>query len=95
MDRRQDAGMKDCKLTGQWAGFSFERGYLITPEGRALDPTDLRWMSLTLCLAQEWRLMMEEASQEAREERLARVTTLRSRLAHRRRLSCARHVQRG
>ncbi|WDS36965.1 DUF3653 domain-containing protein [Pseudoxanthomonas sp.] len=87
--------MKDRNLTGPWAGFSFEAGFLVTPEGRRFDPVDLRWLSLTCNLAQEWRLMMDEAAQEAAESRSAVVTTLRSRLAHRRRLSCARRVQRG
>ncbi len=87
--------MKDRKLTGRWAGFSFEADFLVTPEGRRIDPTELQWMSLTLCMAQEWRLMMAEASQEAKERVSQEVVTLRSRLAHRRRLSSPRRVHRG
>lgn len=87
--------MKDKKLTGLWAGFSFEAGFLVTPEGRRFDPTDLRWLSLTCNLAREWRLMMDEAKEDYREQRSAKVAALRSKLAHRRRLASARHVQRG
>ncbi|WP_414486858.1 DUF3653 domain-containing protein [Stenotrophomonas maltophilia] len=47
------------ELTGPWAGFSFQGDRLITPEGRHLLPEDLAWLSLTACLAQEWRRMME------------------------------------
>lgn len=86
--------MKDQKLTGPWAGFSFEAGFLVTPEGRRFDPTELRWLSLTCNLAREWRLMMEDAAQEAIERRQQReVVPIRARLAHRRRLACARRVQ--
>lgn len=53
--------MRDRNLTGPWAGFSFKGGRLVTPEGRELLPEDLAWLSLTACLAQEWRSMMAEA----------------------------------
>lgn len=52
--------MRDRTLTGPWAGFSFKGGRLVTPEGRELLPEDLAWLSLTACIAQEWRAMMEE-----------------------------------
>lgn len=51
--------MRDRKLTGLWAGFSFKAGRLVTPEGRELEPQDLAWLSLTAAQAQEWRRMME------------------------------------
>ncbi|EPG5380842.1 TPA: DUF3653 domain-containing protein [Stenotrophomonas maltophilia] len=51
--------MRDRKLTGPWAGFSFKAGRLVTPEGRELLPEDLAWLSLTASQAQEWRRMME------------------------------------
>jgi hypothetical protein len=51
--------MRDRKLTGPWAGFSFKGGRLVTPEGRELEPQDLAWLSLTAAQAQEWRRMME------------------------------------
>lgn len=51
--------MRDRKLTGPWAGFSFKAGRLVTPEGRELEPQDLAWLSLTAAQAQEWRRMME------------------------------------
>lgn len=51
--------MRDRKLTGPWAGFSFKRGRLVTPEGRELEPQDLAWLALTAAQAQEWRRMME------------------------------------
>ncbi|WP_081284400.1 DUF3653 domain-containing protein [Stenotrophomonas maltophilia] len=50
--------MRDRKLTGPWAGFSFKGGRLVTPEGRELEPQDLAWLSLTAAQAQEWRRMM-------------------------------------
>ncbi|WP_414608315.1 DUF3653 domain-containing protein, partial [Stenotrophomonas pavanii] len=51
--------VRDRKLTGPWAGFSFKAGRLVTPEGRELLPEDLAWLSLTAAQAQEWRRMME------------------------------------
>lgn len=51
--------MRDRKLTGPWAGFSFRAGRLVTPEGRELEPQDLAWLALTAAQAQEWRRMME------------------------------------
>lgn len=50
--------VRDRKLTGPWAGFSFKGGRLVTPEGRELEPQDLAWLSLTAAQAQEWRRMM-------------------------------------
>ncbi|WP_422506150.1 DUF3653 domain-containing protein [Stenotrophomonas sp. GZD-301] len=52
--------MRDRKLTGPWAGFSFKGNRLVTPEGRELLPDDLAWLSLTACIAQEWRAMMAD-----------------------------------
>jgi len=53
--------MRDRRLTGPWAGFSFKGGRLVTPEGRELLPEDLAWLSLTAAQAQEWRRLMEAA----------------------------------
>lgn len=53
--------VRDRKLTGPWAGFSFKGGRLVTPEGRELEPQDLAWLSLLAAQAQEWRRMMEIA----------------------------------
>ncbi|WP_414616367.1 DUF3693 domain-containing protein [Stenotrophomonas geniculata] len=53
--------VRDRKLTGPWAGFSFKGGRLVTPEGRELEPQDLAWLSLTAAQAQEWRRMMESS----------------------------------
>ena len=50
--------MRDRKLTGPWAGFSFKGGRLVSPEGREYLPEDLAWLSLTVAQAQEWRRMM-------------------------------------
>ncbi|MCM5622557.1 phage protein, partial [Xanthomonas hortorum pv. pelargonii] len=33
--------MRDRQLTGPWAGFSFVRGELVTPEGKAFTATQL------------------------------------------------------
>ena len=52
--------MRDRKLTGPWAGFSFKGGRLVTPEGHELEPGDLAWLSLTAVIAREWRVMMDE-----------------------------------
>lgn len=49
------------ELTGQWAGFGFQRGHMYTPEGHSLEPGDMTWWSLTCNIAREWRLMMAEA----------------------------------
>lgn len=53
--------MRDRKLTGPWAGFSFKGGRLVSPEGREYLPEDLAWLSLTVAQAQEWRRMMDGA----------------------------------
>lgn len=50
--------MRNRKLTGSWAGFSFKSGRLVTPEGRELLPEDLAWISLTAQLAQEYRRLL-------------------------------------
>ncbi|MGR4896955.1 DUF3653 domain-containing protein [Stenotrophomonas sp. LARHCG68] len=52
--------MRDRKLTGPWAGFSFKRGRLVTPEGRELLPEDLAWLGLTAALAQEYRRLLDQ-----------------------------------
>ncbi|AAO28782.1 hypothetical protein D1605_004935 [Xylella fastidiosa subsp. fastidiosa] len=49
------------KLTGNWTGFAFINGKLVTPERKAIEEWQLRWLSLTCSLAQEWQKMMEEA----------------------------------
>lgn len=54
--------VRDRKLTGPWAGFSFKAGRLVTPEGRELEPQDLAWLSLTAAQAQEWRRLMEDSA---------------------------------
>ncbi|UIX80456.1 hypothetical protein [Xylella fastidiosa] len=48
-------------LTGNWTGFAFINGKLVTPERRTIEEWQLRWLSLTCTLAQEWQKMMEEA----------------------------------
>lgn len=52
--------MRDRNLTGPWAGFAFKGDRLVTPEGHELLPEDLAWLSLTACIAQEWRTMMAD-----------------------------------
>ncbi len=64
--------MRDRKLTGPWAGFSFEAGMLVTPEGRRIDAWTLRHWSLTCTIADEWRRMMDECRQRERGKTLAR-----------------------
>jgi hypothetical protein len=79
--------MRNRKLTGPWAGFSFERGVLVTPEGRYFGPEDLRWLSLTVTIKQEWCRMMEECRRRERGKALpardASVTYLRDVLRER------------
>ncbi len=72
--------MRDRALTGPWAGFSFQGGYLITPEGRAIAPQDLAWLGLTTTLAREWRLLMEDDRARIPPRRPARVVYLRDEL---------------
>ncbi|KFA40002.1 hypothetical protein DF22_003408, partial [Xylella fastidiosa] len=48
-------------LTGNWTGFAFINGKLVTPEKRTIEEWQLRWLSLTCTLAREWKKMMEEA----------------------------------
>ncbi|MGY4697389.1 hypothetical protein XfCFBP8356_009290 [Xylella fastidiosa subsp. sandyi] len=59
------------KLTGNWTGFAFINGKLVTPERRAIEEWQLRWLSLTCSLAQEWQKMMEEARAAAPQGGLA------------------------
>lgn len=68
-------------LTGRWAGFSFVRGHLMTPEGRAIDPWTLRYWSLTCCIAQEWKAMRDEANAVRRPVETPNVVYLREVLA--------------
>lgn len=53
--------MRDRKLTGPWAGFSFRRGKLVSPEGHEFGPDDLRWLALTVQIKHEWQAMMRDA----------------------------------
>ncbi|MCC8619760.1 DUF3653 domain-containing protein, partial [Xanthomonas vesicatoria] len=71
-------------LTGQWAGFSFQNGQLITPEGRGIAPADLRWLSLTCTIAREWATMMAEGRARKPPARPAGVVYLRDELRTRR-----------
>ncbi|MCC4603691.1 DUF3653 domain-containing protein [Xanthomonas campestris] len=76
--------MRDRKLTGQWAGFSFQNGHLITPEGRGIAPADLQWLSLTCTIAREWTTMMAEERARKPPRRPASVIYLRDALRRRR-----------
>ncbi|MDG2511031.1 DUF3653 domain-containing protein [Stenotrophomonas maltophilia] len=81
--------VRDRKLTGPWAGFSFRAGRLVTPEGRELLPEDLAWLSLTAAQAQEWRRMMEAGRAIGKPRKplsfnAASVVNLSDALAHRR-----------
>ncbi|MDP9617868.1 MAG: hypothetical protein E2597_07280 [Stenotrophomonas sp.] len=67
--------MRDRKLTGPWAGFSFKGGRLVTPEGRELEPQDLAWLSLTAAQAQEWRRMMEARRPAGKPRKQLQFTT--------------------
>jgi hypothetical protein len=81
--------MRDRALTGPWAGFSFQGGRLVSPEGRAFLPEDLAWLSLTVAIAQEWRTMMAEDRAKAPPVRTAGVVYLRDELRGRRRKKLA------
>ncbi|WP_411831970.1 DUF3653 domain-containing protein [Pseudoxanthomonas mexicana] len=52
--------MRNRKLTGSWAGFEIRNDHIITPEGRAVGPEQLRYLGLTCTIAREWRRMMGE-----------------------------------
>ncbi|WP_033478132.1 DUF3653 domain-containing protein [Xanthomonas phaseoli] len=71
--------MRNRTLTGQWAGFSFQNGYLITPEGRAMEPWQLSYLSLTCDIAREWTKMMAEGRSKTRPKRPANVIFIRDR----------------
>ncbi|WP_368865096.1 DUF3653 domain-containing protein [Stenotrophomonas maltophilia] len=64
--------VRDRKLTGPWAAFSFKGGRLVTPEGRELEPQDLAWLSLTAAQAQEWLRPMETRGVPANRDVLAK-----------------------
>lgn len=76
--------MRDRALTGPWAGFSFQGGCLITPEGRSIEPQDLAWLGLTASIAQEWRAMMADDRARVPPRRPAGVVYLRDELRARR-----------
>ncbi|MBS9486473.1 hypothetical protein [Xylella fastidiosa] len=61
----------DQTLTGNWTGFAFINGKLVTPERRTIEEWQLRWISLTCTLAREWQKMMEEARAAAPQDGLA------------------------
>lgn len=69
--------MRNKTLTGPWAGFSFQGGHLITPEGRSIAPSDLQWLSLTCTIAREWSTMMAEGRAKTPPKRPAGVIYLR------------------
>ncbi|UKR53942.1 phage protein [Xanthomonas fragariae] len=52
--------MRNRTLTGQWAGFSFQNGCLVTPEGRSMYPWQLNYLGLTCGIAHEWKRMMDD-----------------------------------
>ncbi|UIN27773.1 hypothetical protein LZ757_06390 [Xylella fastidiosa subsp. morus] len=58
-------------LTGNWTGFAFINGKLVTPERRTIEEWQLRWISLTCTLAKEWQKMMEETRAAAPQGGLA------------------------
>lgn len=64
--------VRDRKLTGPWAGFSFKDGRLVTPERRELEAQDLAWLSLTAAQAQEWLRPMETRGVPANRDVLAK-----------------------
>ncbi|WP_419653998.1 hypothetical protein ACN3VN_05505 [Xylella fastidiosa] len=78
-------------LTGNWTGFAFINGKLVTPERRTIEEWQLRWLSLTCTLAREWQKMMEEARAAAPQGSLAasdpqRITdALQKTVSHKRR----------
>lgn len=74
--------MRDRKLTGPWAGFSFKGGRLVTPEGRELEPQDLAWLSLTAAQAQEWRRLMGEARSDPSIDSSKRASNRRAGFPH-------------
>ncbi|MCU1122526.1 phage protein [Stenotrophomonas sp. Sm3147] len=74
--------MRDRKLTGPWAGFSFKAGRLVTPEGRELEPQDLAWLSLTAAQAQEWRRLMGDARSDPSIDSSKRVRNRRAGFLH-------------
>jgi hypothetical protein len=65
--------MRDRDLTGPWAGFSFRRGDLVTPENRVFSPQDLMCLSFTATLAREWKFMMDDASKAPGRKKPPRV----------------------
>lgn len=67
--------MRDRNLTGPWAGFSFKRGRLVTPEGRELEPQDLAWLALTAAQAQEWRRLMENRRSPGKQRKELQFST--------------------
>lgn len=60
--------MRNRKLTGQWAGFSFEAGALVTPEGRRLLPEHMAWIGLTAAMADEYRRLIDQEKRFGRRE---------------------------
>lgn len=73
--------MKTRDLTGPWAGFSLRRGKLVSPEGHEFGPEDLRWLSLTVGIKQEWCRMMEAEKCRRRRPADPQVIYLREILA--------------
>ncbi|MEA9606007.1 hypothetical protein QY702_05970 [Xanthomonas campestris pv. plantaginis] len=60
--------MRNRTLTGQRAVFSFQNGYLVTSEGRGMEPGQLSYLALTCTIAREWSTMMREERECRREK---------------------------
>ncbi|WP_241236558.1 DUF3693 domain-containing protein [Xanthomonas vesicatoria] len=83
--------MRNKTLTGPWAGFSFQGGHLITPEGRSIAPSDLQWLSLTCTIAREWSTMMAEGRAKTPPKRPAGVIYLRDQFRKRQEKKASLH----
>ena len=73
--------MRKPNLPASWTGYSWNRGRLITPEGYDFGPEDLRWLSLTVAIKQEWVRSMETEKLRSRRPVDTKVVYLREALA--------------
>ena len=73
--------MRKPTLPPGWEDYTWSRGRLVTPEGRDFGPEDLRWLSLTVAIKQEWVRSMETEKLRSRRPVDTKVVYLREALA--------------
>ena len=67
-----DPDAQRVELTGQWSGYTFANGKLVSPENHTFEPADMAWWSLTCAIRHEWTGLMDELKSDQQQRRRAR-----------------------